>query len=68
MNEDEKKRFEEVLNYFQVKTNTDIIYLTDGGNSVICNPDTQFQDFLGYSINFIAETYAREVGKETKWL
>jgi len=56
------------LDYFNVNWRNDIIYLTDGGNSCIMNPNTKWKDFLGYSINSVAEYVAKKLNKETKWL
>lgn len=57
-----------LLDYFRVDYSGDTIYLTDDGNSVIMNPDTQFKEFLGYSINSVAKFVADEMGKKALWL
>jgi len=67
MTEQELNRCKEVLDYFHVDYSGDVIFLTDGGNSCIMNPKTQFQEFLGYSINSIARAVAKELGKKIKW-
>jgi hypothetical protein len=67
MTEEELKRCKEFLDYFNVKYNGKFIYLTDGGNSCIMNPKTQFQEFLGHSINSVAIAVAKKLNKKTKW-
>ena len=57
----------EVLEYFDVPIDGEFIELTDGGNSCIANPNTQFKEFLGCSINGIAEAVAKKINKPTKW-
>ena len=64
----ELERCKEALDYFDVDHTDDEIILTDGGNSCIANPRTQFKEFLGCSINGIAEAVAKEMGKKTKWM
>ena len=61
------QRFKDFLDYFRVDYSGDTIILTSGGNSIIANPDTQWKDFLGASINGVAEALATELGKETEW-
>lgn len=59
----------ELLDYFGVKYDGDVIYLTDGGNSCLMNPDGLFyNDFGGQSINGIAEYVAKELKKKTEWV
>lgn len=57
-----------LLDYLDVDYSGDTIYLTDWGNSVIMNPNTQFKEFLGYSINSVARFVADEMGKKALWL
>ena len=64
MTDKELERCKQCLDYFHVDYNKDEIYLTDGGNSCIMNPKTEWQEFLGYSINSIAEIVAKELGKK----
>jgi hypothetical protein len=64
----ELKRCIEFLSYFGVNIDKDEIVLTDGGNSVIMNPNSEWGDFGGHSINGVAETVARELGKKTRWV
>jgi hypothetical protein len=66
MTKEELDRCTYFLDYFGVIYKGDIVYLTDGGNSCIMNPKTEFKEFLGCSINQIAEAYAKEVNKLTK--
>ena len=63
----ELKRHKEFLDCFNVGYNGDIIYLTDGGNGCIMNPNTEWKEFLGYSINSIAKAVAKELGKKVEW-
>ncbi|MBC8306666.1 MAG: hypothetical protein H8E55_64275 [Pelagibacterales bacterium] len=67
MTDKELKRAKEFLDYFGVKYDGDVIYLTDGGNSVVCNVKTQWQEFLGASINGVAEAVAKKLDKPVKW-
>jgi len=67
MTKRELKRCKAFLKFFAVPIDKDYIPLTDGGNSCIMNMKTKWQEFLGYSINSVAEAVAREMGKPTKW-
>jgi hypothetical protein len=60
-------RCKDFLDYFQVDYSGDVIYLTSGGNSCIMNPKTQWKDFLGCSINSVAQAVAKKLGKNTIW-
>jgi len=64
MTNEELVECKELLDYFQVDYIGDTIELTSGGNSCIMNPNTQFQKFLGCSINSIAEAVAKKLGKK----
>lgn len=66
MTEEQLNRCKEFLDHFNVDYSGDIIYLTDGGNSCIMNPNTPFKEFLGYSINSVVEVVAKELGKKIK--
>lgn len=68
MNEKELKRAKEFLRYFMVDPDLDTIYLTSGGNSCIMNPKSEWKEFLGYSVNSVAEAVARKLNKPTKWI
>ncbi len=62
------EKCKEFLDYFDVDYSEDTILLTDGGNSCIANPNSQFAElFGGHSINAVAEFVAKELGKKTKW-
>ena len=66
MTDEELIECKEFLDYFGVNYNGDVIQLTSGGNSMICNPNTRFKTFLGYSVNGVAEAVARKLGKKTE--
>ena len=63
----ELKRMKDFLDYFGVSYNGDVIHLTSGGNSCIMSPNTQWKEFLGHSVNQIAETVAKQLDKPVKW-
>jgi len=67
MTDEELIRYLEVLDYFNVDCDDEYIVLTDGNNSCIMNPNTQFKEFLGCSINSIAEAVAKKLNKKTVW-
>ena len=67
MDKEELKRCKELLDFFSVDYKGERIKLTSGGNSCIANPDTEWKEFLGCSINSIAEAVAKELGKEVYW-
>ena len=55
----------EFLDYFGVDYTKDVIELTDGGNSCISNPKSQFIEYFGgYSINSVATYVAEKLGKK----
>lgn len=59
----------EFLDYFDVDYKSDIINLTDGGNSCIMNPNSQFAEyFAGNSINSVAQYVAQKLGKKVKYV
>jgi len=58
----------EFLTYFRVSFEGDTIYLTDGGKSCIMNPNTEWKEFIGHSVNSVAEYVAKKMNKPTKWL
>jgi len=56
------------LDYFQVDYSKDTIELTDGGNSCIMNPKSQFYEYFGgSSINSVAKYVAKKLDKSTVW-
>lgn len=67
MKPEQLERCKQFLDYFGVDYSKDIIILTDGGNSIIMNPNTEWKDFLGYSINSVAMAVANELNKKYKW-
>jgi len=63
---EECKKF---LEYFDVDYSGDTILLTDGGNSCIMNPNSQWSElFGGHSINGVAQYVAEKLNKKTEWL
>ena len=63
---EECKKF---LDYFDVDYSGDTILLTDGGNSCIMNPKSQWDElFGGHSINGVAQYVAEKMNKKTEWL
>lgn len=68
MTDEELIRCKKFLDYFEVKYDGDVIFLTNGGNSCVMNPNTQWKEFLGYSINAVAEAVAKKLNKKTEWL
>ena len=64
MTDEELIRCKKFLDYFSVKYDGDVIYLTDGGNSCIMNPNTEWKEFIGYSINGVAGAVAKKLGKK----
>lgn len=65
MTNEELIRCKAFLDAFHVDYTKDVIELTDGGNSMIINPNTEWKEFLGYSINSIARVVAEKLGKKT---
>lgn len=56
------------LDYFDVDYKGDVIYLTDWGNSCICNPESEFIElFGGMSINCVSKYVAKKMGKDYEW-
>lgn len=66
MTDEELIRCLEFLDYFHVDCDNDYIVLTNGNNSCIMNPNTQWKEFLGCSINSVAEAVALKLNKKTK--
>ncbi|MFA5398686.1 MAG: hypothetical protein WC346_21910 [Methanogenium sp.] len=67
MKEEELKRCLEFLEYFGVKKDKENIYVNDGYTSIICNPNTEWKDFLGHSILEVAEAVGKELQLKIKW-
>ena len=66
MTDEELVRCKAFLDAMDVKHAGNVIYLTDGGNSCIMNPKTEWNEFLGCSVNSIAEAVAKKLGKKTE--
>ena len=60
-------RFKEFLDYFHVDYSKEVITLTSGCTSVVMNAESQWKDFLGYSIASVAEAVAVKLGKKIVW-
>jgi len=60
------KRAEAFLDEMGVEYEGEVIVLTDGGNSVVCNMETEWQEFLGCSVNEVARAVAKRLRKPTK--
>ena len=67
MTEEQLARCKAFLDYFSVDYSGDVVYMTSGGNSVICNPNSQWKDFGGYSINSIARAVAEQLNKKVEY-
>lgn len=67
MNKEQFERCKSFLDYFGVSYNEEKIKLTSGGNSCIANPNTEWKEFLGSSINSVAIAVAEKLGKEIYW-
>ena len=68
MTDEELVRASAFLEYMRVPIDGDFIELTDGGNSCVMNPNTEWKEFLGHSINGVAEAVARKLDKPVKWM
>ena len=66
MTDQELVRAKEFLDYFDVDYKGDVVFINDGGNSCVMNMETQWQEFLGASINGVAISVAKKLGKEVK--
>lgn len=67
MTADQLYRCKAFLNYFNVDCSGDVIQLTGGGNSIIMNPNSEWIEFIGYSINSVAEAYATHMNKKIEY-
>ena len=67
MTDKELERCKDFLKNFGVDYDGDYIELTSGGNSCIMNKKTKWKEFLGASVNSVAEAVAKKLGKKTKW-
>ena len=68
MTDEELVECKAFLDYFSVKYDGNEILLTDGGNSCIMNPNTEWKKFLGCSINSIAIAVAKKMGKKVLYI
>jgi hypothetical protein len=68
MTDKQLKESKELLDFFGVKYDEEVIYLTSGGKSLILNSKTRWKKFSGYSLNEIIESVAKRLGKKTQWL
>ena len=57
-----------LLDHFSIPYDMDYIPLTSGGNSIIMNPNFKYKNFIGASLNVIAEAVAKKLNKKTKWI
>jgi len=65
--EEELKRCLGFLEYFGVKKDKEFIYVNDVHTSIICNPNTEWKDFLGHSILEVVEAVGKELQLKIKW-
>lgn len=68
MTDEELIRCKQFLDYMGVKYDGKTVQLTDGGNSCVMNPNTEWKEFLGHSINCVAIAVAKKLGKKTEWV
>lgn len=57
------ERLEKFLNFFGVEFDDDNVYCNTGDLSIICNPETEWTDFLGRSIYSVAGQFANMTGR-----
>ena len=67
MNKELLERYKAFLDYMNVDYEADVLLKTSGGNSVVCNMETEWQECLGKSINEVTEIVAKATGKKTQW-
>ena len=67
MTPDQLERCMAFLDYFKVDYSGEVIQLNGGGNSVIMNQNTEWKEFIGYSINTVAEAYATHTNKKIQY-
>ncbi|MBC8428163.1 MAG: hypothetical protein H8D94_01695 [Candidatus Pelagibacter sp.] len=60
-------RYKAFLDEMGIDISKDTLPLTNGGNSVVCNMETEWQECLGMSINEVTRIVAKELDKEVKW-
>ena len=67
MTDIELERCKAFLDAFNVDYKEDIMYQDKAGCSIIMNPDTEWKEFLGHSINSVACAVASKLGKKIYW-
>ena len=67
MTDEELEYGKKFLDYMNVDYSKDTILLNSGGNSIVMNPNTKRQEYLGCSINGVAEAVARKLDKKIEW-
>jgi len=67
MTDEELVYAKKFLDYMGIDYESDTILLNSGGNGVIMNSKTQWQEYLGCSINQVAEAVARKLDKKVEW-
>ncbi len=60
------KRYIKFIRNFGVEIDGKFIYVHDGHNSLILNPDTPWKEFLGHSVFEVAEAVAKELKLQIK--
>ena len=68
MTDEQLVRCKEFLDYWNVDYNGEYIELNSGGNMCIMNENSQWKDFLGASINGVAEAVAKKLGKKAYYV
>jgi len=68
MEELELVRCKKFLDFFGVKYDGEDICLTNSGNSCIMNPNTEWKEFLGVSINSVAIAVAKKLNKPVRYI
>lgn len=63
----EIKRLEEFLVNFGKDIAEDVIECDSGDLSIICNPDTEWKEFIGMSIFSVVKYYCEKNGKTYKY-
>ena len=71
LDENERRFFDKCLKFlddFRVDYTGDVVYLTDGGNGCIMNPNYKMYDtFGGHSINEVARYVGEKMGAKIEW-
>ena len=67
MTDKELEHCKKFLDYMEVDYSGDVILLNSGGNGIVMNTSPEWQEFLGYSINGVAEVVAKKLGKKIEW-